>query len=319
MLIALFIVSGLLLLFFGGDILVNGAVNIAKHFGWSELLIGIVLVGFGTSTPELMTSILATFDGQPGIALGNIVGSNTANILLILGVSSLIYPIACDKKTFFRDGGFMVGAALLCLGVCLYGSMNFMAGLFCVIGLGCYIGYCIATEIRAVKAHDHKVMEEDEPLEKTGLLKDIGLFVVGLIMTFIGARLLVDGAIDVARIFNVSETIIGLTIVAIGTSLPELVASGMAALKKNTDIAFGNIIGSNIYNILGVLGVTAILHPFNVPEQIMNFDIWVMITATALLMGFAAQGWTLSRWKGAVFLGAYIVYTLALIRTAFVA
>ena len=312
MMIALFIISGLVLLFLGGDVLVNGAVNIAKHFGMSELLIGIVLVGFGTSTPELITSILATFEGQPGIAVGNIVGSNTANIMLILGVAALIYPIACDKKAFARDGGFMVLASLLLLGACYYGAMNIWSGLIFVCLIGGYIAYCVVTEMQAVKAGQHEMMEEPTPLDKIELVKNSGQFVIGLLMTFAGAHLLVNGSIDLARIFGISETIIGLTIVAIGTSMPELVASGMAALKKNTDIAYGNIIGSNIYNILGVLGITAILKPFVIPSQIVEFDIWVMLGATALLLAFSAWGWSLSRWKGVVFLGGYGLYTLVL-------
>lgn len=312
MMIALFIICGLVLLFLGGDVLVDGAVNIAKHFGMSELLIGIVLVGFGTSTPELMTSILATFEGQPGIAVGNIVGSNIANIFLILGVAALIYPIACDKKSFKRDGGFMALASLLLLGACFYGAMNIWIGLLFVTLIGGYIGYSVVTEMRAVKAGQHAMMEEPTPLDKKELAKNSGQFVIGLLMTFAGAHLLVDGSIDLARIFGISETIIGLTIVAIGTSMPELVASAMAALRKNTGIAYGNIIGSNIYNILGVLGITAILKPFVIPAQIIEFDIWVMLGATALLLAFSAWGWSLSRWKGAVFLGGYGLYSFVL-------
>lgn len=316
MMIALFIIAGLVLLFFGGDLLVNGAVNIAKHFGMSELLIGITLVGFGTSTPELMTSILAAFEGKPGIAVGNVVGSNTANIFLILGVAALIFPLACDKKTWMRDGGFMVGASLLFLGACYYGYMNLWMGIVFLATLFSYIGYCVVTEIKAVKEHEHSVLAEEEPLTNTNLAKDAGVFLVGLLLTFAGAHFLVSGSVDLARMFGISETIIGLTIVAIGTSMPELVASAMAALKKNTDIAYGNIIGSNIYNVLGILGVTAILHPFEIPAQIFEFDIWVMLGATVLLMAFSAHKWIISRWKGVVFLGAYALYTVALIQMA---
>ena len=316
MMIALFIISGLVLLFFGGEALVSGAVKIAKHFGMSELLIGITLVGFGTSTPELMTSVLAVFKEQPGISVGNVIGSNTANILLILGVAALIYPIACDKKTFMRDGGAVVLASLLCLGVCFVGFMNAITGILFIAVLLGYIAYCVISEMKAVKAGQHEVMEEDEPMTRGNLALHFGQFIFGLLLTFAGAHLLVNGSIDLARLFGISETIIGLTIVAIGTSMPELVASAMAAWRRNTDIAFGNIIGSNIYNIVGILGVTAILHPFAVPEQIIRFDIWVMLGATALLMLFAAHKWQISRAKGAVFLVSYALYTLALIYMA---
>lgn len=318
MMIAVFIIAGLLLLFYGGDILVDGAVRIAKRLGMSEMLIGITLVGFGTSTPELITSILATFEDKPGIAVGNVVGSNTANIFLILGVAALIYPIACEKKTYMRDGGFMVLAALMALGVCMAAYMNFLFGVLFVLALVAYIAYCVKTEYAAGQAE--ALANNDGvalgPVSKRELAKDSGRFIFGLLLTFAGARLLVDGSIDLARLFGISETIIGLTIVAVGTSMPELVASAIAAFKRNTGIAFGNIIGSNIYNIFGVLGITAIMMPFAVPQQIIDFDIWVMLGATALLMGFAAWGWTINRWKGAVFLGCYVAYTLALIQMA---
>lgn len=313
MIITLSLIGGLLLLFYGGDMLVDGAVKIAKHFGMSELLIGITLVGFGTSTPELMTSILAAFDGLPGIAVGNVVGSNTANILLILGIAALIYPLACDKKTWARDGGFMVGASFLFLAACFYGSMTLWMGIVFLATLVSYITYCVVTEIRAVKNEERVTLDTDKDLTQARLLKNIGWFILGLILTFIGAHLLVNGSVDLARMFGISETIIGLTIVAIGTSMPELVASAVAALKKNTDIAYGNIIGSNIYNILGIMGVTAILHPFVIPQQIMSFDIWVMIGATLLLTLFSAHKWLIHRWKGAVFVTAYVAYIIALI------
>ena len=158
----------------------------------------------------------------------------------------------------------------------------------------------------------HEMMEEPSPLDKKELIKNSGQFVIGLLMTFAGAHFLVNGSIDLARIFGISETIIGLTIVAIGTSMPELVASAMAAFKKNTAIAFGNIIGSNIYNILGVLGITAVLKSFVIPSQIIEFDIWIMLGATTMLMAFAAWGWSLSRWKGAIFLGFYGLYSFVL-------
>ncbi len=307
----LLILAGLVLLFFGGELLVRGAVDIAERLGVSTLLIGLILVGFGTSTPELLTSVLAVYKDQPGIAVGNVIGSNTANILLILGIAAIIYPLACDKKAFARDGLFMVLATLAAVVLCLIGSMDRIVGIVFVLFLAAYIGVSIFMEKRAQNAalNENKPVQ---PLDSKTLIKDVGTFGVGLVLLFAGAHFLVNGAIDLARGFGISETIIGLTIVAVGTSLPELVASGMAALKKQSDIAYGNIIGSNIYNILGILGLTGILHPFDVPAQIAHFDIWVMAGATALLMGFSAWGWKISRWKGAVFLGLYVVYIVYL-------
>lgn len=311
----LFILAGLVLLFFGGELLVRGAVDLAERFGVSTLLIGLVLVGFGTSTPELLTSVLAVYKDQPGIAVGNVIGSNTANILLILGVAALIYPLACDKGAFRRDGLFMVLATLAAVVLCLIGSMDRIVGVVFVLFLAAYIGASIIMEKQA----RNEALEEKTPeakIEGKTFMKDLGIFGFGLVLLFIGAHFLVDGAIELARGLGVSETIIGLTIVAVGTSLPELVASGMAALKKQSDIAYGNIIGSNIYNILGILGLTGILHPFEVPAQIAQFDIWVMAGATALLMGFSAWGWQISRWKGGVFLALYVVYTAWLVMAA---
>ena len=314
---ALMIIAGLALLFWGGEALVSGAVDLAKRFKISPLVIGLVLVGFGTSTPELMTSILAAMEGQPGIAVGNVVGSNIANIFLILGAAALVYPLACDRKAFKRDGTFMALATLACLGVVLSGQMSMVTGVIFVTLLGSYIFFSIWMERRVsapldVESTDVSLM----PIEAKGIIKDSAYFIFGLILTFIGAKLLVDGAIDIAQSLGVSETIIGLTVVAVGTSLPELVASCMAAFKKQADIAYGNIIGSNIYNILGILGLTAILQPLDVPAQIMSLDIWVMLGATALLLIFSAWGWQISRVKGGVFLALYIAYTAWLIHIA---
>ena len=295
-----------MLLFFGGEFLVRGAVDVAKKLGVSSLLIGLVLVGFGTSTPELMTSILAVINENPGIAVGNVVGSNTANILLILGVSALIYPLVCNKEAFMRDGSFMVLATLAVVGLCAFGNVSRVAGAVLILMLALYLVFCVVMEKRRQAT---KEQEERAAISVQVLIKDIGIFVGGLLMIFVGAHFLVTGAVDIARDFNVSETIIGLTIVAVGTSLPELVASGMAALKKQSDIAYGNIIGSNIYNLLGILGVTGVLYPFEIPAQIAQFDIWIMLGATLLLMVFSAWGWIISRWKGAVFLALYVAYT----------
>jgi len=312
----LLVLVGLVLLFFGGELLVRGAVNIAERLGVSSLLIGLILVGFGTSTPELVTSILAIYENKPGIAVGNVVGSNIANILLILGVAALIYPVSCNKQAFKRDGSFMILAVLAALGVCVMGSMNMVLGGLFVLLLASYIGYSIYSERRAQQQKNVADGVVQRNISMPLILKDFGIFCVGLILTIIGAKTLVTGSIDLARGFGVSETIIGLTVVAVGTSMPELVASCIAAWKKQSDIAFGNIIGSNIYNILGILGITGLIHPFAVPEQIMDFDIWVMVGASFLLMIFAAWGWSISRVKGGVFLGLYCAYTIALIITA---
>ncbi|MAQ71732.1 MAG: sodium:calcium antiporter [Alphaproteobacteria bacterium] len=317
---AILIISGLALLFWGGENLVNGSVAIARKLDISPLLIGLVLVGFGTSTPELITCILAALDNKPGIAIGNVVGSNIANIFLILGSTALLVPLACDKTAFKKDGVFMVLATLAFLAVAFTGFISRPVGILFLAVLGGYIGYSVWLEKKGkVKTSDIGVPalepEENGIAEvtvsegfKNSFFYSTLQFVIGLFFVFLGARFLVDGSTTLAQSMGVSDTVIGLTIVAIGTSLPELVASLMAAFKKQGDMAYGNIIGSNIYNILSILGVTAVIHPIAIPPEILQLDIWVLLAATLGLMVVSATSWKIVRREGAFFLGAYIVY-----------
>tara|TARA_R110000824_G_scaffold21793_3_gene80902 strand:+ start:1349 stop:2296 length:948 start_codon:yes stop_codon:yes gene_type:complete len=306
----LLIIVGLVLLAVGGDVLVRGAVGISTRLGVSPLLAGLTIVGFGTSTPELVTSLFAAFDGAPGIAVGNIVGSNIANILLILGVSALILPLAIDPTAFRRDGLALVAATFACLAAVLLGVLSRPIGFALLALLIGYIVWAYLSERRRPDAeaamHEHVTADVTSP--GMSLIAALGLAVAGIIGTIIGARLLVDGAIEIARDFGVAETVIGLTVVAVGTSLPELVACVIAALRRHPDVVLGNIIGSNIYNVLGILGVTAIVHPIAIPPEIAAFDIWVLLGTTALLGLFLRTGWTLKRWEGGVFLMLYTGY-----------
>lgn len=306
----LLIIIGLILLAVGGDILVRGAVGISTRLGVSPLLAGLTIVGFGTSTPELVTSLFAAFEGAPGIAVGNIVGSNIANILLILGVSALILPLSINQSAFRRDGFALALSTLACLAAVLLGFLNRPVGFALLALLIGYILWAYRSERRQPDAetamHEHVTADVTSPT--ITLLAALGLAVAGIIGTIIGARLLVDGAIDIARDFGVAETVIGLTVVAVGTSLPELVSCIVAALRRHPDVVLGNIIGSNIYNILGILGVTAIAHPIKIPPEIAAFDIWVLLGTTALLGLFLRTGWTLKRWEGGVFLILYAGY-----------
>lgn len=308
----IFLLLGLVLLVAGGELLVRGAVQIAQKFRISPLLIGLTLVGFGTSTPELVTSLQAAFAGSPGIAVGNVVGSNIANILLILGITALIFPVVVAKDTFRRDGIVLVIATVMCLGAVLYGHLTPILGGAFVASLAGYILFAVRQERQSKAAADAASGTVTEvPKPSAGLIAlDLFLVVAGLALTILGARFLVSSAIDVARDLHVSETIIGLTIVAVGTSLPELVTSVMAALRKHSDIAFGNIVGSNIYNMFGILGVTAIIKPIDVPPQIASLDIWVMIAATLLLVVSAASRWRIGRVEGGVMLAAYVGYSV---------
>jgi cation:H+ antiporter len=307
----LLIIAGLVLLTVGGELLVRGAVSLAERLGVSRLLIGLTLVGFGTSTPELVTSVQAALAGAPGIAIGNVVGSNIANVLLILGLTALIRPVLAAPAAFARDGAMLAIATLLGLGAILLGEVGRTIGIFFIMVLVSYIVVTYRHERRAAgpSAELHRAEADTAPHLRGSALKLTGVVIAGLLLTMLGASWLVRGAIELARGLDVSETVIGLTIVAVGTSLPELVTSIAAARHKHSDVALGNIIGSNIYNILGILGVTAVIHPITVPNQILVLDIWVMLGAVVALFATVLTGWRIIRAEGAALLSLYVVYT----------
>jgi cation:H+ antiporter len=297
----------------GGELLVRGAVASAKALGVSPLLIGLTLVGFGTSTPELVTSVTAALNGSPGIAVGNVVGSNIANILFILGLSAVIFPMAVNPKGFKRDALMVSAAALACMGVVLYGRMGMVLGIIFIASLFAYIVFVYLQEKNApdeaAVVAEHRA--EDARAGPGTIALSVAMAVVGIAITIFGARYLVDGAIALAKGLGVSDTI-----VAVGTSMPELVTSVMAAIRKHADVAYGNIVGSNIFNVLFILGATSVIQPIEMPRQIAQFDIWVMLIATALLVYFARTGAKLQRWEGWVFIACYVGYTAYLISIA---
>lgn len=305
--------GGLLLLGAGGEMLVRGSVGAARSLGVSPLLIGLTLVGFGTSTPELVTSIQAAARGSPGIAVGNVVGSNIANVLLILGVAALIRPVEFHPRAFRRDGPVLLAATVAGLGAIVYGRLSPWLGATFVAALAGYVGFTWLQERRApvedIEADRHEAQAEAHAPPRPRLMPGLLMALVGIGLTVVGARLLVDGAIEVARAWGVPETVIGLTIVAVGTSLPELVASAMAALRGRSDLAFGNVVGSNIYNTLGILGVTALVRPIPVPGELARFDVWVMLAAVFLLL--AQRNLRLGRREGLVLLVCYGLYVVA--------
>jgi cation:H+ antiporter len=302
--------GGLVLLVIGGDSLVRGAVAVAASLGVSKLLIGLTLVGFGTSTPELVTSLQAALLESPGIAVGNVVGSNIANVLLILGTAAVITPIACNPPAFFRDSSVLAGSSLLLAVVAVTGALSRPAGLLFVVLLLAYIvlSYVRERRIPDASAVLHELGTERPGPTPTSLGVGLLFAIGGIAVTILGARLLVDGAIVLAAAAGISETIIGLTVVALGTSLPELVTAVVAALRNHDDVALGNVVGSNIYNVLGILGMTAIVQPLEVPPEILGFDLWVMLGVTALMIVFAVSGRRISRGEGAIFLGGYAAY-----------
>ena len=306
----LLVVVGLVGLLLGGDLLVRGAVALATRLNVSPMVVGLTVVGFGTSAPELVTSVQGALAGSPGIAVGNVVGSNVANVLLIVGTVALLRPIAVSPAALRRDGTALAAASLLCAAIVLHGSSGRLAGAVLVAALAAYLVGTIALERRARTPAGALYAEEAAtasappvPAWRSGLT-----FAAGLAITVLGARLLVDGAVSLAAGLGVSEAVIGLTVVAIGTSLPEVATSVIAARKGQSDLALGNVIGSNLFNVLGILGVTSLLVPLEVPAAIAERDLWVMLAATALLVAFAVTGWRIERREGAALLAGYVAY-----------
>jgi cation:H+ antiporter len=309
------IAAGMALLLGGGEALVRGAVAVARRLGVSPLIIGLTLVGYGTSTPELVASLEAALAGVPDVALGNVVGSNIANVLLILALAVLVSPVRIEPRAFRRDAVALSVSALAATGLAATGTVGRLAGLLL---LALVILYTLAT-YRAEKARPD---EWGAILEAEGELKDgsrplapalaAAFALGGIVATIVGAGLLIDGSVTLARGFGVSELVIGLTLVAVGTSLPELATSLVAAWRRQTELAYGNVVGSNIYNLLGILGVTALVSPLPVPVALLAFDLPVMLAATAALILFALTGWRIGRREGAVLLAGYALYLWSL-------
>jgi cation:H+ antiporter len=306
----LYILIGLFGLFFGGEALVRGSVAIAERFGVSQLVIGLTIVGFGTSTPELLVSLNAALAGSSDIALGNVVGSNTANILLILGLSALVYPIANWDQNVRRDALVALGVAVLTLLLVQFSFIGRLAGLLMVAALGAYLWHIFSSSKLAAS----QITDKSDPHQQSRLAPPIaiGAIILGLILLVFGADYLVEGATNIARGFGISKAVIGLTIVAVGTSLPELATSVLAALRKHSDVALGNVVGSNIFNILGILGLTALVKPVGVSAGFAGFDVPVMLATTLGLAALLFFAKSIDRRIGAVMIGLYVVYTAVL-------
>jgi cation:H+ antiporter len=297
---------GLILLLGGGEALVKGSVSAATHFKVSPFLVALLFIGFGTSTPELAACIDAALVGAPAIAVGNIVGSNIANILLIIGLSAVILPVITPKTAWRRDGTFLILASLLLVGVVLAGNITRWTGLFFLALLLGYMIFCCRAERIGQNTWDIEAAQISQ--RPISLPLAAALALGGLAGVLIGADMLVESAIVLARELEVSESFIGLTLVAVGTSLPELVTCVIAALRRHGDIALGNIVGSNIFNSLGIAGATAIVVPIEVPAEIARLDIWIMLGTVLLLVAFARTNWRVSRQEGLILLVAYAAY-----------
>lgn len=305
----LYVAAGLLLLVFAGDALVKGAVNLALRLGIPALIVGLTVVAFGTSAPELLVSIQAAIDGKAGIALGNVVGSNIANILLILGIPALITTIHSSQIDTRRSYFMMVAASVLFIMVCFIGPITIWHGAVLVLGLG----LVLFDNLRSARAHRTMVEPELEGVDPAMAGWKIAAFIIGgLIGLAFGAQLLVDGAVNIARALGVSETVIGLTLVAIGTSLPELVTSIVAAYRGQADVAMGNVIGSNTFNLLFIIGAAAMFGDMSVPEVLLRLDLWVMLGTAVLLVPFVLMKRDITRGVGLVFIGLYAAYAVVI-------
>lgn len=303
----LLVAASLVVLYFGADFLVKGSASLAVRFGISPLVVGLTVVAFGTSAPELLVSVQSALEGNPGIAVGNVMGSNIFNVCAILGISAMICPLRVNPRLIRLDAPVMLVATLLFVGIFRNGSFGRWAGILFFAGICAYTIYCV------YKAKRGEVVEGDEEIKPTkSWMLDVVLVIVGLALLVWGSGLLVDNAVIIAKALGWSEAVIGLTIVAAGTSMPELATSVVAALKKRTDIAIGNVIGSNIFNLLAVLGLTATIAPVET-NQINWTDMLVMLGTSLLLLPFMRTGFKIGRGEGAVLFVIYIAYTLYLI------
>lgn len=303
------VIGGFVLLFLAAELLVRGAVAIATNSGVSPLVIGMTVVAFGTSAPEFVVSVQASLDGAGGLALGNVVGSNIANILLIMGSAGLMAPIVLKSDGQKLDGLVLVLGTALFAGLCLAGVLGFYSGLALLVAFFVFVTWNIWREKRRSQ-NDHKKAGEVEGLQGLAGNQLLAWFATigGLLGIVLGADLLVEGGVDIARSFQVPEEVIGLTLIAIGTSLPELAASVVAALRGHPEVAVGNVVGSNLFNLLGVAGAAAVTATIPVSEAMLSTDLWVMVLATVIFLPFLVLGRTFGRLAGIAFLAAYIGY-----------
>ncbi len=312
-------VLGFVLLIKGADYLVKGASSIAKRFNVSDLVIGLTIVAFGTSMPEFIVNVLASLNGSAGLAIGNVLGSNIANILLILGISAAIYPLSVQKNTTWKEIPFSFLASLALLFVVNDNILSNQENNFISRGDGLvlilfFIIFLYYTFLIAKNTDEKENLSSTEEITKIPVWQSVVFVIGGITGLMLGGQWIVDGAIKIASSLGLSETIIGLTVVAVGTSLPELATSALAAFKKETDIAIGNVVGSNIFNILWILGASAVINPIPFNND-SNFDVLVVLFTTILLFAylFVGKKHALERWQGYSFVILYILYTTYLV------
>ncbi len=303
--------GGFVYLLMGGELLVRGALGLSKESNIPPVIVGMTVVAMGTSAPELMVSTFSSFSGYPGIAIGNVVGSNIANVLLVLGVPVLIYPISCAQEGLPRQASLMIAVSLMFIVMCVFEPINFWEGVLLVFILVSFL--IMSTRGAQVIPLD----DAEEELERgLGMPSDsftiTGFILLGVIMLPLGADLVVEGGVGLASSWGVSEAVIGLSLIALGTSLPELSTTVIAAFHKSSDVAIGNVIGSNLFNILAILGITALLVDIPVDPAFLRFDLWVMFGSSILLWIFILARGTIGKAWGLAFLGGYFSYLYAI-------
>ncbi|WP_339638565.1 calcium/sodium antiporter [uncultured Sulfitobacter sp.] len=308
---------GLVILLFAGDALVKGAVNLSLRLGVPALIVSLTIVAFGTSAPELLISVKAILDNAPGLALGNVVGSNTANILMVLGIPALLATMHTSECSTRKTYNQMIAASVLFIALAFRGVFDWIAGLILLAGLA----YMLYDAFGDAKDHRHAcrsgAAEDEEELEGADPNMagwQIALFLIlGLIGLPLGASLLVDNATIIAQTYGVSDTVIGLTLVAVGTSLPELATTVMAALRRQADVALGNVIGSNMFNLLAIIGIASLVGPISVDEAFLRIDLWVMLGASLLLIPFVYLGRDITRLWGVALSALYGLYLVIIL------
>lgn len=305
---------GLVILLLAGDALVKGAVNLSLRLGIPALIVSLTIVAFGTSAPELLISIQAVLENAPGLALGNVVGSNTANILLVLGIPALLATMHTSECETRKTYNFMIVASLLFIALAFRGVFDWIAGLILLSALS----LVLADAFRDAHRH-HKAGKDDPQDDVEGADPDLPwwrimvFLVLGLVGLPLGADLLVDNATIIAKTYGVSDTVIGLTLVAVGTSLPELATTVMAALRRQADVALGNVIGSNMFNLLAIIGIASLVGPIPVDPEFLRFDLWVMLGASILLVPFVYMRKDINRIWGVMLTALYLVYITILL------
>lgn len=305
---------GLLLLYLGAEALVRGGAALGFRFGLSPLAVGLTIVAFGTSAPEVAVSVNATLAGKPDLSIGNVVGSNIVNIGLILGLSALVRPISIHVKIIRVDIPIMIAVSLALVLLLCNGILSRLDGAILFLGIICFTTLNVVVARRA-RPQAQEEFEAGLPSAPQGILFDVFLVVIGLLMLTFGGQFLVDSAVDIARLAGLSEAVIGLTIVAVGTSLPELATSILAAARRMGDISLGNLVGSNIFNILGILGVSSLLAPLPL-GNVTWFDVGIMLLFSVAVLPLARTGFTLNRWEGIIFICGYIAYVWWLVSAA---